>query len=114
MALPRAPPGHSSRLKLCSCYERESRLTLLDTTDEILEEVDGQGLVGREVGPRVDSQELVALPLRLEARRELDRADLRQLLLVLLVLFHLEFVTFYKLVVLLSLLVTIKTQEKPR
>ena len=45
-------------------------LTFLLAGDQVLEEVAGDGLVGRQVDLHLDGQEVVALPLRLVLRHK--------------------------------------------
>ena len=51
-------------------------LTFLLAGDQVLEEVDGDGFVGRQVDLHLDGQEVVALPLRLVLRHEGLHVDL--------------------------------------
>jgi hypothetical protein len=55
---------------------KEMALTLLHASEHVLEEVDGDGVVGRQVGLCVNREEGVDLPLAFVLGRELAGGDL--------------------------------------
>ncbi len=57
------------------------KLTLLEATDEILEEVDGDGIICWQIHADVDAEEVVDLALAVELRCEGCSSDLLALVL---------------------------------